>query len=730
MSVTQTDLDNVEADLNTIATVTNGAIDHNGNGIVTSRTGREIKTLAKAVNDVHAELLSAAVLYETTAEGLAGTSDGEFFSVPSDDGTLLTLYQNVAGVATEINTYPSTEGIQAMVDETQKYKTASFEELCARMANGETVKVACYGDSTTDGTATTDWVANPVSGSTPVGGDHNADAPNSWPVKLQAILRDMFDNTDIHVYNAGFTGRSLDDGWALTNYEAAVTGNASYGVVDMVFVAFGLNDDAGGATTVLDNHLAQTRLLCAKIIEQGATPVLLTSDTFWRGAYGGDDRDFMRVSRRINEAKIGLASEMGIKCFDVSEALQRWFDQNNDNVMHSEEQTDALHIEDKGHAFKAGFIASKIFRDTVVVRDGIERITVANPKGSSLISSTTYNYLDSGLRTRLNVNLPEGSYVAGAEALTMWVWNEAPEACLVYRSVGTGRHYDANRSGVSLIKVVEKLGDTNVFYAKNPSEGNGGNSVNYMTMNRPSVITQLPYGLSKCTLEAPSTGLQWYYGFFEVYPICLAGKKRTDRFVYGHSQVNALREVGELYYKAPAASGATIVPVPEANDLSNITSFGHDNETVTIRCRAQIDVGYGVGFLAGRGWVQSPAARIPRIGLQLYRVSSTSFRLYAYRKLVDGTISYVAVGSLWTDARTGVQDYRVVLDRLSGTGVLRIRVYDAWEGGTLLSTYELESTIHIAAAGVAGDLFANTAAVGFDATNGIINVKNLILSHA
>lgn len=64
-------------------------------------------TNAKAISDL-ATQMTGAMVYLTTAAGLAGTVAGAYFSVPSPDSAeYLILYRNDSGVATEIKRYPS-----------------------------------------------------------------------------------------------------------------------------------------------------------------------------------------------------------------------------------------------------------------------------------------------------------------------------------------------------------------------------------------------------------------------------------------------------------------------------------------------------------------------------------------------------------------------------------------------------------------------------------------------
>lgn len=54
-----------------------------------------------------------SAMYPNTAAGLAGTAEGEYFSVPDTDDAYAILYQNVSGVAVEINRYPALSQVEA-----------------------------------------------------------------------------------------------------------------------------------------------------------------------------------------------------------------------------------------------------------------------------------------------------------------------------------------------------------------------------------------------------------------------------------------------------------------------------------------------------------------------------------------------------------------------------------------------------------------------------------------
>lgn len=84
---------------------------------------------AEAARD--AALLSTGV-FATVAAGLAATTDGQYFSVPSvESAEHLVLYRNAAGVAVEVKRYPSA----AALTEAQAVSEAARSALLVVAAN-------------------------------------------------------------------------------------------------------------------------------------------------------------------------------------------------------------------------------------------------------------------------------------------------------------------------------------------------------------------------------------------------------------------------------------------------------------------------------------------------------------------------------------------------------------------------------------------------------------------
>lgn len=88
---------------------------------------------AAASAAVAAASVASAGIYVSTTAGLAATTNGQYFSVPSaDSGEYLILYKNNAGVAQEIKRYPSSQAVGnvlAVVNPSSSTPTKLFEFL-------------------------------------------------------------------------------------------------------------------------------------------------------------------------------------------------------------------------------------------------------------------------------------------------------------------------------------------------------------------------------------------------------------------------------------------------------------------------------------------------------------------------------------------------------------------------------------------------------------------------
>lgn len=361
----------------------------------------------------------------------------------------------------------------------------TLNEITAAMREGKVVKVACYGDSTTDGNRTSGWTANPVAGGVPVGNtDHESTAPKAWPAQLKAILRLMFKNNNIQVWNAGYSGQRLDNGWALNNYDKAVTSNPAYGVPDICFIGFGLNDIT--ASDVYQNHYKNTYELCVKLIASGTLPVLLTCDAIQLNDPAA--RDSEEATQVVDSAKMAVARQLNIPILEVGAAMRQWASCNSSGYTWAGLQPDDLHFGDAGHAFKAGFVAANLYPDLIKPFDSME-VVAQDPRWQLNSSKTWTKHLTSNPKSGRNYFTAAGS---GDELMSGWVWNTHPDMRLVFLEVdGGGSASQPQRGSYTVLDTVSGIVNTVT------STDNSARVDTLRVSDIPISVGVLPVGLSR-----------------------------------------------------------------------------------------------------------------------------------------------------------------------------------------------------------------------------------------
>lgn len=355
----------------------------------------------------------------------------------------------------------------------------------SQMAAGQTVRIACYGDSTTDGNTTTGWIRN-VAGS-----NHNDNAQKAWPFQLQNILREMYKNKNIFVFNAGFSGKRLDNGWATNNYEKLIVNNQFYGRCDIIFIGFGINDAGSNNGNLLNDTLIQTNLLIDKIKKSGALPILLTCNVVRSKSTGHGDNRLLKIER-LNNLKRYIAKMRNIPLFDLDSAMKSWMQKNMDKYNYSDLQPDKMHWGDLGHQYQASWLANILFNNIVKIdsNNTYESIYFLDPRSNSPIGS---DFISTTTNAKFGVN----PYVLSSKfdcrnqiLMDIWVWCEHSDASIIYRILLS----DANDS---IIKITDIL-TGNITKTTSGFLSSGYNV--YSTVDAPNYIGQLKYGLNRIQL--------------------------------------------------------------------------------------------------------------------------------------------------------------------------------------------------------------------------------------
>ena len=552
--------------------------------------------------------------------------------------------------------------------------------LAGKMKAGDEVSIACFGDSTTDGNGTSGFTQNPISGNSAIGNsNHNLTAPNAWPNRLQTLLRDIYQNTNIKTYNAGYTNQKMEDGWANDNYQAAVIDNPFYGVPDILFIQFGVNDSVG-AGSQLAEFINQYRIFLRRVIDDGTAPVIMTTDAGWSKLGDAFNRPAIEIQRELNSALKSLANEFGIPLVDMYKEERNWLQNNTDGYKWMKVQQDTLHLNDDGHSFKSQIIAMQFFNDAAIFDGGVMWINSQSSQCASL--GTREDLFESAN------NKQGGSYAiysplpTGTTIMKLWVWSLVPDAQLIYLGISTEGIGATTLPGISVTNIVDNQTITKFIdsarYTYSP--GNGHSDIPY-------IHGKLHYGLNKVIYLSSDASTSFFGGF-----------KLTEARQAG---TNCLIESGRVLRRYADDSGEHLEILPEARNLCN-TSSSWDGEATTIQIKATIPKGSGVVLLSGPGFRGS----IPvEEAIILYRPSETQMQIIQVSISEDGTLSSGA--NTLEETIAGLTDnFDGQVDILNDAGVQKVNLT---VNGTLVQSNVIDGSI-IRQGGICGGIYVNTAA--------------------
>lgn len=587
---------------------------------------------------------------------LAFNASGEPIVVLPGDGTASDVMIELAKpTGASLISASSGETVQEYLDNLSRN---TLEYFMAKMASGESVKICCYGDSTTDGLATTNWTANPVdSNGQAIGNtDHNLTAPNAWPIKLQVLLRDMYQNNNIHVYNAGYSGQKLINGWAENNYDRAVINNPHYGVCDIVFIDFGLNDITESGSQI-DQTINYTVRLIKKIQSYGSLPVLLTSGPTLRALGDGADKDKREVMFQINQAKKFISERYNIPIVDKSQGLTDWLEKNKYGIKWIDAQPDGLHFKDVGHRAQAAFIAAALYSGTICVNGGgKESIPYLDARANSPFGS---NYMYKSHPTRFGINpyIPD-SYVknhAGETAMTLWVYVNTENVGCVYNAIQNERR--ASSECLPNIRLNNFI-DNSVIYNYHPINSGFGRGI-FSYADTPIHVNNLSCGLYKLQWILPSDSTlsnnDIYHGWFSF----------IDRWKPDLSHVNYRKidmSICDLDRTGKSSGLSLYMPEP-AIDGGNYFGVGHGGTKSSLTMSATISKGAGVVIMGGATGIQDSSPYTVESGITLYRRGDGGYNIINHTMDEQSQVGYSVIAESEETFYDGIHEIRVDITR-------------------------------------------------------------------
>ena len=265
---------------------------------------------------------------------------------------------------------------------------------------GEKFPVAFFGDSQTDGNGTTGFRGHnnvDVLDGDGTPGSVDYIAPNAYSKKLEEFIQEETDNPTARIYNAGYSGHSLN----LMLGKREQLFSQAYSDTKMVGISMGTNDrNLEVDRTRLEKRFKRDLIEYVEwFYSKGIQPFILTSqasvepDTLYESQKLNQLRNKKSEVTHavINRIKKEVAKEYDLELIDVSKfgELFLTYSQMTGTMIIN----DKLHFNDAGHLAQAGYIFSKMV-DRVVEIDGDEILSFTNQRMRSKVAHEHTTMLD------------------------------------------------------------------------------------------------------------------------------------------------------------------------------------------------------------------------------------------------------------------------------------------------------------------------------------------------
>lgn len=557
--------------------------------------------------------------------------------------------------------------------------SGQFDGVVSRALQGSVVKFACYGDSTTDGNGTTDWTANPTDASGNAIGSEAHNPPNAWPAIFRSAVRAMFNNTNISVWNAGYGGKEIVSGWATSNFARAVINNPAYGVPDVCFINFGLNDAVRAAFT-RDEFIRRLNYLINLMDYYGIVPVFMTPDPVSQNTQrqGGN---MVKIDTLYRE----VADKCGILVIDNGAALNSVYSSNGTNNLWFYQQPDGLHGGNAWHRVKGSHVAARTFPKTLFIEEEITNVAPWSKYANT--SDNTYSLFSVSNRFGASMNITGGSYAVGSNLAQVWVWNEKPNMQSMWFSIdGDGYHYPRPPSDAPRLRMYSYFsGSTIANFSQTAGCSIGATGVRQS--EAPMRIGTLDAGLSRVEFVAPTDNNSnvVYAGYFSF-------RQRSRP-----ASCSAIFPTG--------GSGMVISDNDRFGSYGQATGFGFGRNLKMV-ADVQMPVGTGLILFTQRVY-GSPSASVDqdRVSMILFRGGNN---VALYQISVIGSVTSIIGGPIVSSTyawREGVNQF--AMDFYCNSAGQTLNVYEQGSTTPLLSHTRPLSGNPVLSGGDVGGFFHN-----------------------
>ncbi|MEY0017659.1 SGNH/GDSL hydrolase family protein, partial [Providencia rettgeri] len=446
---------------------------------------------------------------------------------------------------------------------------------------------------------------------------------------------------------------TLANGWALRNFPTAVTNNPHYGVCDIVFVDFGLND-IPTAGSQLNETIEQTNLLIDEIEKTGALPVLLTSGPAYLSDSSGRGKNELLLE--INTIKKDLAAQRGIPLIDKAAMLQDWLAHNCDEARWINAEPDALHFGDIGHQAQASIIAAELYGGIVNIEDDVQYLSILDNRVNSVFGlSEIYKTATSKFPNFL-MSMADVNKYTGKRILTVWLRVRSASAGLAYYAV---RNEGIETQNGMVTELIDISKNTVITQAYSPNQGFKAPALALETGSSPISLGQVTYGLQKLTVYFPketSTDASIFWGFLSVNP------NWKPLFTTIQQTRNLPRVV---HYANNPKSEKMLFVKPLLDDGSNYWGLGFGYSRSTLYFKASLTQMAGLGLMLVNGADAKPAL-VDRC-FSMFRNNKNGLSIMVLHRNASGVSGFESTelmncGTLVDDDE---HEYKFVLERNS-----------------------------------------------------------------